>query len=135
LEVFPGVQFIATTHSPITAQETLADGGNVAVVRWEKDEAHILNNPVPRGRQWRSDQLLESELFGFGSDRGYEGEKKLYERVELIRKTARSDEEEDRLRELDKFVASLPTARSPGAETFEELMMNFARDLPSGVVR
>ena len=47
LTQFPNVQFIATTHSPVTAQETLAEGGNVAVVRWEGGEAHILNRPIP----------------------------------------------------------------------------------------
>jgi predicted ATP-binding protein involved in virulence len=132
---FPNVQFIATTHNPVTAQDALSEGGStVAVVRWENDEAHILNNPIPRG-EWRSDQLLESELFGFGSDRSQPAEKKLYERVALLRNSNRSAEQEARLRELDQFVASLPTARSPSAQTFEELMMNLARDIPSGVAR
>jgi len=134
LEHFPKVQFIATTHSPITAQETLSEGGNVAVVRWADGEAHILNNPIPR-LYWRYDQLLTSELFEFGSDRSAEAEKKLHERVELIRNPNRSPDQDKRLRELDEFVASLPTARSPSAQSFEELMMNFARDLPSGVPR
>jgi predicted ATP-binding protein involved in virulence len=131
---FPKVQFIASTHSPITAQETLSEGGNVAVVRWEKNEAHIFNNPIQRG-PWRSDQLLESELFRFGADRSRRVEDQLYERVKLSRKSNRSPAEEARLRKLDKFVESLPTARSPEAETFEELMMNFAKDLPRGVPR
>jgi hypothetical protein len=137
---FPNVQFIATTHNPVTAQDALSQdglsegGSTVAVVRWENDEAHILNHPIPTG-YWRSDQLLESDLFGFGSDRSQQAEKKLYERVELIRKSNRTAKEEARLRELDEFAALLPTARSPGAQRFEELMMNLARDIPSGVSR
>ena len=131
---FPKVQFIATTHSPITAQETLSEGGNVSVVRWVNGEAHILNNPIPR-LEWRYDQLLTSELFGFGSDRSQQAEAKLYERLTLIRNSDRSPDQEARLRELDEFVESLPTASSPSAQSFEELMMNFARDLPSGVAR
>jgi energy-coupling factor transporter ATP-binding protein EcfA2 len=129
LKHFPKVQFIATTHSPITAQEALCAGGTVAVVRWEGDEAHILNRPISR-REWRWDQLLTSELFGFGSDRDQETEKKLYERVALVRKANRTREEETRLRHLDKFVASLPTASSPIAQEFEDLMMEMARDFP-----
>ncbi|HEY3825153.1 MAG TPA: AAA family ATPase [Bryobacteraceae bacterium] len=134
LEQFPGVQFIATTHNPITAQETLSEGGNVAVVRWTGDEVEILNRPVPEG-EWRFDQLLTSELFDFDSDRSQQAEVKLRERLELIRNPNRSAEQEARLRELDEFVESLPTARSPSAQSFEDLMMNLAKDYPSGVPR
>ncbi|HXB67816.1 MAG TPA: ATP-binding protein [Candidatus Acidoferrales bacterium] len=135
LKHFPKVQFIATTHSPVTAQEALSEAGsNVSVVRWENDEVHIFNNPIKRGN-WRSDQLLESDLFGFGLDRGQQAERKLYERIKLLRKSSRTAKEEAQLRELDEFVALLPTARSPEAETFEELMMNFAKDFPRGALR
>jgi len=134
LDHFPKVQFIATTHSPVAAQEALSEGGNVVVVCWEHDEAHILNRPIPSG-EWRYDQLLASELFGFGSDRSQQAEAKLYERLTLIRNTNRSAEQDTRLRELDEFVASLPTARSPSAQSFEELMMGLAKDFPSGVTR
>jgi predicted ATP-binding protein involved in virulence len=132
---FPNTQFIATTHSPVTAQETLSEGGNVAVVRWENGEAQILNRPVPPGN-WRFDQVLTDELFpGIASDRPGRVEAKLYERLELIRNSNRSVEQETRLRELDDFVASLPTARTPSDQSFEELMMNIAKDFPSGVAR
>ena len=134
LECFPKVQFIATTHSPITAQEALSEGGTVAVVRWVDGEAHILNNPIPK-REWRSDQLLESELFGFGSDRSKQAEEKLYERVALSRNPNRTAKQEAKLRELDEFAASLPTAPSPNAQSFEDLMMNLAKDYPKGTPR
>ena len=134
LAQFPNVQFIATTHSPVTAQETLSEGGNVAVVRWENGEAHILNRPIPK-REWRYDQLLASELFGFDSTRSQQAEAKLSERVELIRTPNRSAEQDARLRELDEFVASLPTASSPSTQGFEELMRDIAKDFPKGVVR
>jgi hypothetical protein len=132
---FQNIQFIATTHSPITAQETLSEGGNVAVVRWENGEANIFNSPVPPGN-WRFDQVLTDELFpGMASDRPQRVEPKLYERLELIRNSNRSVEQETRLRELDEFVASLPTAPTPSDQSFEELMMNLAKDFPSGVAR
>ena len=131
---FPKVQFIATTHNPVTAQEALAEGYNVAVVRWEDHEARILNRPIPSGK-WRFDQVLVSDLFGFDSDRNQETERKLGERIKLIRNPNRSPEQEAQLRELDAFVASLPTAHSPGAQSFEDLMMAFARDFQKGVPR
>jgi hypothetical protein len=131
---FPKVQFIATTHSPITAQEALSEGGNVAKLHWVDGEAHIVKNPVPRG-EWRSDQLLESELFEFGADRSKETERQIYERVTLSRTANRSPEQEKRLRELDEFVAALPTAPSPDIQDFEDLMIRMAKDYPSGLVR
>ena len=134
LDHFPKVQFIATSHSPITAQETLSEGGNVAVVRWVDGEAHILNNPIPKG-EWRSDQLLESDLFEFGVDRSQQAEAKLYERVALSRNPDRTAKQDARLRELDEFAASLPTAPSPNAQSFEDLMMNLAKDYPKGMPR
>jgi len=134
LEHFPKVQFIATTHSPITAQEALSEGGKVVVLRWLDGEAHIHQNPVERG-EWRSDQLLESELFEFRADRSKETERQIYERVTLSRTPNRSPEQEKRLRELDKFVASLPPAPSPDIQSFEDLMIRMAKDYPSGLVR
>jgi energy-coupling factor transporter ATP-binding protein EcfA2 len=134
LEQFPRIQFIATTHNPVTAQQTLSEGGNVAVVGWAGDEGHILNNPLPRD-DWRFDQILTSKLFGFGSGRTHEAEEKLYERLKLIQNPNRSAEEEERLRELDEFVASLPTARSPSAQSLEELMMDLAKNFPGKEVR
>jgi len=134
LEHFPKVQFIATTHSPITAQEALSEGGKVVVVHWVDGEAHILKNPVKRG-EWRSDQLLESELFEFRADRSKQTEDKIYKRVELSRNPSRSPEQEEELRKLDEFVAALPTAPSPDIQSFEDLMISLAKDYPSGLVR
>lgn len=133
LEHFPEVQFIATTHSPITAQEALAEGGTVAVVRWSGREAEILNHPIPSGK-WRFDQLLASDLFGFSSDRSQQTEAKLDERLALIQTPNRSAKQDARLRELDKFAAALPTARSPTAHRFEELMSKVVRHLPKGTL-
>ena len=118
---FPGTQFIATTHSPVTAQETLSAGGNVAVVRWEGDHAVILNNPLPP-REWRFDQVLTSDLFGLGSSRSPVAEAKMNERLGLLRKEKLSAFERRRLAELDAFAAELPTARTPDEQAFEDLM-------------
>ncbi len=96
-------------------------------MRWENDEAHILNDPLPRG-EWSYDQLVTSELFGFGSDLSLRAEAKLYERLELIRNPHRSPEQEARLRDLQEFVAALPTASTPSAQSIEELMLDLAGD-------
>lgn len=126
LRHFPGIQFVATTHSPITAQETLSAGGNVAVVRWEGKHAVILNNPLPP-RDWRFDQVLSSDLFGFDSSRGPEAEAMMNERLALLRKQKLTARERRRLEELDSFTESLPTARSPAEQEFEDLMRRIVR--------
>lgn len=58
-DVFPNVQFIVTTHSPVLAQTYLDT--NIAVVFRDGDHAVIDNDPrVVRG--WRVDQVSESLL-------------------------------------------------------------------------
>jgi len=131
---FPKVQFIATTHSPITAQEALSEGGSISVARWEDGEARILDNPLPR-REWRYDQLVTSELFDLGSARSVDAQQRLEERRDLLRIRNRSEHEQRRLRELDEFVASLPTSSTPIEQQLEDLMRGFTRDFPGGAPR
>ncbi|MGD9545560.1 MAG: AAA family ATPase [Methylocystis sp.] len=57
--VFPQVQFIVTTHSPVLAQTYLDT--NIAVVRRDGDHATIDNDPRVV-RSWRLDQVSESLL-------------------------------------------------------------------------
>ena len=134
LSNFPNLQFIATTHSPTAAQETLAEGGNVTVVRWAGSEAHILNRPIPPD-SWRYDQLLVSDLFGLGSDRSRQAEMILDERLKLLEIPRRSAKQKARLQELNELVARLPTARSPIAQRFEDLTSKFVKDFPESVTR
>ena len=134
LRHFPNVQFIATTHSPVVAQETLSAGGNVCVLRWEGGEVHILNDPLP-SNEWRYDQVLASELFGFSTDRSPQAEALLEERLNLIRRDELSPAEQARLRELDTFAAKLPTARTPSAQQLEDLMMRFIDDFPEALAK
>ncbi|GJD97683.1 AAA family ATPase [Methylobacterium iners] len=123
---FPNIQFIATTHSPITAQETLAAGGKVAVVRWCGEESVIDNDPIAP-REWRFDQVLTSELFGFETSRGPEAERLLKERRSLLRKRRLSDTDKVRLRELDEYEASLPTAATVEDQEFEDWLLKLGR--------
>lgn len=58
-EVFPQVQFIVTTHSPVLAQTYLDT--NIAVVTRDGDHPRIDNQPKVV-RSWRLDQVSESLL-------------------------------------------------------------------------
>ncbi len=112
VEHFPAVQFIATTHSPVTAQESIAAGENVNVVRWDGHEANIINNPL-EPNEWRVDQVLVSDLFDFGAARSLKAEARLARRTALIQKRSLAPEERLELRQLDADAARLPTALSP----------------------
>ena len=63
---FPSVQFIATAHSPLMAQDSL--GANLAVLRKLEDHALILNDPTVI-KEWRLDQVITSDLFNLASAR------------------------------------------------------------------
>ena len=119
LKHFPKVQFIATTHSPVTAQETLSEGGRVAVVQWEGSGASIDSDPLP-GREWRIDQLMTSALFRFGMPRSLSAEERMKRRAELsqIKKPSVADKRE--LAELDAFAASLPFSDPEVGDIFAE---------------
>jgi len=119
LRHFPKVQFIATTHSPVTAQETLSEGGRVAVVQWEGSGASIDSDPLP-GREWRIDQLMTSALFRFGMPRSLSAEERMKRRAELsqIKRPSAADKRE--LAELDAFAASLPFSDPEIGDIFAE---------------
>ena len=107
---FPGVQFIATAHSPLMAQSSL--GANLAVLRNSEDHAEILNDPtIIRG--WRLDQIITSDLFEFGSARPREFERLLNRRRVLAEKGKLSNAEKRELQELDEQASKIPTSESP----------------------
>ena len=129
VEHFPAVQFIATTHSPVTAQESIAAGENVNVVQWDGQEAKIINNPL-EPNEWRIDQVLVSDLFDFGVARSLEAEEKLARRTTLIQKRSLSAAEKRELRELDALAARLPTALSPDEQRVRDALRNI-KPLPA----
>jgi AAA domain, putative AbiEii toxin, Type IV TA system len=109
---FPGVQFIATTHSPITAQEALASGARLCVVLFTSGGSEIINDPVPVG-EWRLDQVVTSDLFGFVGARSQITDQQLEKRRELISKKKLTPEEKAELDRLDQYALALPVASSP----------------------
>ncbi len=127
--LFPRVQFIATAHSPLMAQSSL--GENMAVVRWLDDHTVINNDPIAI-HDWRLDQVITSDLFGFESARPPEVEKLQKRRRELAKKRTLSDAESDELAELDRKVRELPTAESPEDQKAMEIIRKAAERLQSG---
>ena len=106
-EHFPNVQFIATAHSPLMAQTYL--DANLAVIRRESNQAVIVNDPLVV-KDWRLDQVVTSELFGFDSARPPDVEEKMKRQVELVQKKRKTPSEKRELDLLDRSLSKLPTA-------------------------
>ncbi|MDX8522064.1 AAA family ATPase [Mesorhizobium dulcispinae] len=104
---FPAVQFIATAHSPLMAQDALDT--NLAVIRDIDGQATIVSDPAVV-KTWRLDQIITSELFGLSSARGPDVERAMSRRVELSQKKVLSATEKAELSALDRFAHGLPTA-------------------------
>ena len=126
-EHFPKVQFIATAHSPLMAQNSLDE--NLAVVRLAGEHAEVLNDPDVF-RDWRLDQIVTSELYGLASARPLAVEAFMTRRKELIEKEQLSKKESEELEELDKRALDLPTAESPD----DQRAMNLIRRV-AGAIR
>lgn len=103
---FPNVQFIATAHSPLIAQDCLEE--NLALLRLDESEhqVEIVNEPaIVRG--WRLDQVITSELFGFDSARSDATNQFIERRLELLKKPELDEPEQHELEELETRVSSL----------------------------
>ena len=125
---FPRVQFIVAAHSPLMAQVSL--NANLAVVRHSNDQAEIVNDPGVI-RSWRLDQLVTSELFSLTSARSPEIEKKRGRRLELLRKSQRSSDEESELEELSRTILEMPVSES-GEEDEATRIIRHAASLLEG---
>lgn len=131
-ELFPNVQFIVTTHSPLVVQ---APGvTNVAVLRREGDHVRIFNDPE-EVRGWRVDQILTSDLFGLDSARPVDVERLMTRQQELVLLDTPSFEERAELRKLDEELAKLApgeTARDREAWSVVHRLAEKLRDAAGG---
>jgi hypothetical protein len=123
IQHFPAVQFIATAHSPLMAQDAL--DANLAVIHARDGEATIVSEPAVI-KSWRLDQILTSELFGLPNARAPEIETKMRRRVELGQKRTLTRAERAELKELDRFAHDLPTAESAEDQSAMEIIRRAA---------
>ena len=109
-KIFPGTQFVATTHSPLMAQ--VAEGANFVLLNKREEDVEIVNDPEVV-RSWRVDQILTSDLFGMSDRRSPKTEEMFTRRDALIAKQDRSEDEEAELGQLRIEIENLPTAEFP----------------------
>lgn len=106
---FPRTQFIATAHSPLMVQASLDE--NLVVLKREDDHV-VINNQPEVVKDWRVDQILTSEVYGFVSARNKKIEELIIRKNELLDILNRSPEAERELDDIVKTLDALPTADS-----------------------
>lgn len=120
LKHFPKIQFIVTTHAPVTAQESVAAGDPISIVRWEGDHSVILPDPLPAAPV-RLDEVVTG-LFEMDSSLPKRFEELLLERRDLIRKDALTSPEKYRLADLNRFAHAVQSGSANAEAEFEKVM-------------
>ena len=98
-ELFPKLQIIATTHSPLIVAGLKASEVFVAMREPDHQTAAITHAPI-EFEGMRADQLLTSPLFGLVTTRGSEATSAIQRYSFLIGKSPRSKKEDAELAEL-----------------------------------
>lgn len=120
LEHFPRIQFIVTTHAPVTAQESVAAGDPISIVRWEGDHSIILPDPFPKAPV-RLDEVA-TELFQLETSLPSRFEELLQERRDLIRRDDLSEGEKYRLLALNRVAHAVRSGSVTTEADMERLM-------------
>ncbi|MCV0383750.1 MAG: AAA family ATPase [Erythrobacter sp.] len=127
--VFPKVQFIVTTHSPVLAQTYLDT--NVAVVTREGDHAIIDNDPQTV-RSWRLDQVSVGLLHD-ADPYAPEIVEAFETRRTLLGKQTLDPEDRERLKAANLLVAAIPSDLAPEDDEAAKLIREAAALLATRV--
>ncbi|TAH22498.1 MAG: hypothetical protein EAZ08_01090 [Cytophagales bacterium] len=112
---FPNIQFIMTTHSPVTV---LGASEEAVFFKVYKENGITKVKPYEELQlgNMRADQILTSEFFGLASARPAYLHEYMNLRKEILTKTELTKEDEGKLKKLEDRYGTLPTG-----ETKEEL--------------
>lgn len=105
-EVLPNFQIIATTHSPLTAQQA-EEGCLFVLKRDEESKIHLL--PFSGNPQFlQVDQLITTPIFGVATSESLriEEARKQYERLKKLEHL--NEEEEKEFEKVKKFLSEMP---------------------------
>lgn len=123
--VFPNVQFIVSTHSPIivVGAADIAQVVNMNLVYGDADGDGQNVSVSNIG------QVLLSDLFGLKSLQSPEWDDKLHERDRILAKAELTSDEEARLAELDEEMKCLTSLQDSNAIRSSQLLEKLARQL------
>jgi hypothetical protein len=130
-QLFPRVQFIATTHSPLIVAEM--EGEQVLVLSRDADTKELsARHPDEDFSALRADQILTSSLFGLDRSRGSKGVHGIERYAELLGKAEKTPQEEAEFQSLrDSLETSFLSGDTPLRRQIEQairdtfVQMNF----------
>ena len=128
-ELFPSTQFIATSHSPLIVQ--VAENARLTLLKRDANEVKIEDHSDEPSKL-RVDQILTSLLFKVPSYRSSSVQALFDERVELLDKADMTEEDKNRLIEIEKELDGVPVAQDPEDRAAMELIRQFAASLEQG---
>jgi predicted ATPase len=109
---------IVATHSPLIVQA--AEKADILLYKKDADgNIEIVNNEELKIHNWRIDQVLASEYFGFDSTRPPDLDVFMQKRLDIIRKGKLNKKDEVEFKLYEDSIGYLPTG-----ETLEELKSN-----------
>lgn len=108
-DVFPNLQFIVTTHSPLIPLGA-ADFSQIILLDNE-GKAEDLTSHIPLAT-YDVGQILVSSLFGLPTDRAPKWDHLIQERDDLLSKQKITEKEEERLKELNQNLTELSYGNS-----------------------
>lgn len=123
--VFPNVQFIVSTHSPII----VVGAAEIAQVVNLNNISDNTDDIVPSITISNVGQVLLSELFGLKSLQSPEWDEKIHERDEILAKAELTPEDETRLAQLDEEMKGLTSLQDSNAIRSAQLLEKLARQL------
>ena len=128
LQHFPHIQFIVTTHSPVAAQESVAQGDPISVVSWQGAHSVIAPDPFPVSAV-KLDEVVTG-LFELETSLATRFEALLRERRSLLQRRDLASSEKYRLLSLNRVAHALQGGAHITEAELESLM---AGDVQDGV--
>lgn len=120
-EAFAGVQFVASSHSPLIAGSLPAS----SIIRFRREDGKVIaQQPESSFKGWRVDQILTSPLFGLQTSRGSETERMLTRYTELTARDELDDDEQEEMRraaEALRVRMPTPVERQEARAAYEVL--------------
>ena len=123
--VFPNVQFIVSTHSPII----VVGAAEIAQVINLNNIPDNTDDILPSITVSNVGQVLLSELFGLKSLQSPEWDGKIQERDDILAKPELTPEDETRLAQLDEEMKDLTSLQDSNAIRSAQLLEKLARQL------
>jgi hypothetical protein len=129
---FPGLQVIASTHSPLL-------GGNLEVgelIKFTRGENGISVEPLEESfKGYRADQILTGSAFGLESSRNPEWEAKRQRYADLLGQSTVGKAEQEELEHLEAELTGAPRSQEThagrqGAQLVDEAVRQRLKEMP-----